>query len=469
MDLISLRQKYKSLHQGRLLGLLTGCKGREPGQPWLGPDGRRWWVIPSAGARPRLYRPSEGAAPPPPEQQDQPAGPLRRQVEPRRPGAGQRRRARQARRQFASRPDQVLTQTELQRQLAIPDLSEAPDHAMGQMLASIQQAVGAWSGRPVQVVRTSPIVAVADNYDNLLYPVDGIARGSRYSKYVDDSRMLRSQMTSALPGILRALAQRGRSGTYVVPGLVYRRDSVDRRHVGTPTQVDIYAISQGRRYRRADLLRMVDNVVRSILPGARYTVTPTRHPYTEGGVEVHVETPDGPVEILEAGLASRELLRRNGMPRNASGLLLGLGLDRAVMLRKGIPDIRLLRSDDPRVAQQMRHLKPYRPVPAGNTVQRDISVALSTDDPELIGDRVRAALSEEELALLADVQVIDATPVDQLPATARQRLLGDRPSKPGQRSVLIRLVFQTTRQITRQEVNDITQRVMRIINEDATP
>ena len=57
-----------------------------------------------------------------------------------------------------------------------------------------------------------------------------------------------------------------------------------------------------------------------------------------------------------------------------------MGLDRLLMLRKGIPDIRLLRSADPRVAGQMTDLEPYRPVSYLPAVTRDLSVAISVGD-----------------------------------------------------------------------------------------
>ena len=59
--------------------------------------------------------------------------------------------------------------------------------------------------------------------------------------------------------------------------------------------------------------------------------------------------------------------------RRAPGLAMGLGLDRALMLRKGIGDIRLLRSADPRVADQLLDLEPYRPVSSMPPARRDLS------------------------------------------------------------------------------------------------
>jgi tRNA synthetases class II core domain (F) len=49
------------------------------------------------------------------------------------------------------------------------------------------------------------------------------------------------------------------------------------------------------------------------------------------------------------------VLAAAGLP-GRSGLALGMGLDRLLMLVKHIPDIRLLRSVDPRIAGQMLDL-----------------------------------------------------------------------------------------------------------------
>jgi hypothetical protein len=65
---------------------------------------------------------------------------------------------------------------------------------------------------------------------------------------------------------------------------------------------------------------------------------------------------------------------------------MGTGLDRLVMLIKQIDDIRLLRSGDPRVAQQMLTLDPYEPVSNQPATHRDMSVCVADPDMELLGD-----------------------------------------------------------------------------------
>src|SRR5207247_8138965 len=104
------------------------------------------------------------------------------------------------------------------------------------------------------------------------------------------------------------------------------------------------------------------------------------------------------VELLEGGLAHPDVLAAAGMGGH-HGLAMGIGLDRAVMLRKGVADIRLLRSPDARVAAQMRDLEPYEPVSTQPPARRDVSVACPpgwTDEDR--GDLVRGALGADGTA-----------------------------------------------------------------------
>jgi phenylalanyl-tRNA synthetase alpha chain len=143
---------------------------------------------------------------------------------------------------------------------------------------------------------------------------------------------------------------------------------------------------------------------------------------------------------------------------------MGLGLDRLVMLRKGVDDVRLLRSADPRVAGQMLDLSPYRPVSAMPPVRRDLSVAVdASQDAELLGDRVRSALGPDA-ASVEEVAVLGETSYDELPTTARERM-GVR---PGQKNVLVRVVLRDLdRTLTTGEANALRDRIYAELHEGA--
>ena len=166
---------------------------------------------------------------------------------------------------------------------------------------------------------------------------------------------------------------------------------------------------------------MVGLLVEALTPGRPWRWEPRVHPYTLDGRQVDVCWDGEWVEVAECGLAHPEVLDRAGLA-GWSGLALGMGLDRLLMLRKGIPDIRLLRSADPRDRRQMTDLARYRPVSAMPPIRRDLSVAVETaDTAEDLGDRVRDALGPAADAV-EEVAVLAETPYDQLPTQAVARL-----------------------------------------------
>ena len=126
------------------------------------------------------------------------------------------------------------------------------------------------------------------------------------------------------------------------------------------------------------------------------------------------------------------------------------------MLAKGIDDIRLLRSADPRVATQMLDLAPYRPVSTMPPVRRDMSLAVGADrDAELLGDQVRALLGPDA-DTVEEVTVLSETAYADLPEAARERM-GVR---PGQKNVLLRVVLRDlTRTLTAAQANALRDRV----------
>ncbi|MCE9578628.1 MAG: hypothetical protein K8W52_36215 [Deltaproteobacteria bacterium] len=358
-----------------------------------------------------------------------------------------------------------ISASQLQAALAVRDLADPAHgpHAMQRLLDAIL-AVAA-PGAAIQIHRPGPIVTARDNYDRLYYPADGVARDARYTRWLGPGVLLRSQTSAAIPPLLDALAA-DPSWTDVllaVPGLVYRRDTLDRHHVGEPHQVDLWRIRRGAPLTRADLDAQLAAIVAAALPGARHRTTATAHPYTEDGVQVDVELDGAWLEIGEGGLASPRVLADAGLG-DATGLALGLGLDRLVMLRKGLPDIRLLRARDPRIAGQLADLTPYRPVSMMPPAWRDLSIAVDADDTaEDLGDRVRAALGDRADAVEA-VEILSDTPHDGLPAAARARL----GMSPGQRNLLVRVTLRDLeRTLTTDDANALRDRIYAAIHRGA--
>lgn len=356
--------------------------------------------------------------------------------------------------------------------LAVRDLTNPSYglHGMQQLCADIAAAMAAW-GTEVRVVRGSPVVTSRDNYDRLYVPSDGMSRDARYTRWIGPGVMLRSQMSAMIPSALEALARdpSWRDVLLLCPGLVYRRDCIDRHHVGEPHQMDLWRIRRDTGTSPVDdaalddaaLRAMVDRVIGAALPGWTPRVSSAAHPYTERGLQIEAaittEIAEPWLEVGECGLAAPRVLADAGLdPAHTSGLAMGLGLDRLMMLRKGVGDIRLLRAQDPRIAAQMLDLSPYRPVSTMPPSSRDLSIAIDVDDAgEELGDRVRASLGARSSSI-ESVAILSETPYDAVPAPARARI----GLAPGQKNVLVRVVLRDLeRTLTAAEGNALRDQI----------
>ena len=357
----------------------------------------------------------------------------------------------------------------LKKYLAIPDLTQSSRaHAIKlvyEKIAAYMRSTHAQSD--VRVYRKDPIVSVEDNYDNLLIAADNISRSSTYTHYVDKTHMLRAHTSAHLPGILRELAGQGDCEDVVIllPGLAYRRDVSDKKHVGEVHMLEMWRVVKNAVRQpivKDDLLTVVRGVAMTAAPGWQLRIVDTSHPYTEGGIEVNAVKGDRDIEILECGLIKAEILERAGLdPKAHSGWALGMGLDRLVMALKGIPDIRYLRSTNPKIAEQMANLEPYHEVSKQPAIRRDLSYCVPQRYVEEdISDDIRQALGDK-LDTLESVEVLSETPSSALPEKIRQRL----GCQPSQKNVLVRITLRhLERSITNQEANQIYETLYAKVN-----
>jgi phenylalanyl-tRNA synthetase alpha chain len=353
------------------------------------------------------------------------------------------------------------------RLLALRDLTDAAlgPHAMQLLVQHALDALLAAWNCPVVVYRAPPLVPAADNYDDLGYPPDGASRDARYTRYLTPELLLRTQTSAMIPRALRMIAPARYADVLLAcPGLTYRRDAIDRLHVGEPHQLDLWRIVQ-RPLTRDDLVAMIEAVAGAMLPNVPLRLEPAVHPYTLDGLEVYGNVQGRWVEILECGRAHPELLADAGLASAsglASGLAMGIGLDRMLMLRKGIEDIRALRSTDPRIQAQMLDLEPYRAVSSQPPIYRDLSVAVAEEaNVEELGDRVRSTLAAAS-GSIESVEVLSETSYLELSLAARRRL----GISPRQKNVLLRLVIRDLeRTLTSAEANELRDAVYAVLHE----
>jgi phenylalanyl-tRNA synthetase alpha chain len=146
----------------------------------------------------------------------------------------------------------------------------------------------------------------------------------------------------------------------IAPGTVYRGDDWDATHGPIFHQIEGLVVDKG--ITMADLKGMLTVFARRILGGdVELRFRPSFFPFTEPSAEVdvrcficggkedscHVCKGGGWVELLGCGMVHPNVLSNcNIDPKVYSGYAFGMGIERIVMRRYGIPDLRLLYEND---------------------------------------------------------------------------------------------------------------------------
>ncbi|WAJ47470.1 phenylalanine--tRNA ligase subunit alpha [Mycobacterium sp. Aquia_216] len=183
------------------------------------------------------------------------------------------------------------------------------------------------------------------NFDALNFPPDHPARSEQDTFYVapEDSRQLLRTHTS--PVQVRTLLQRELPVYIVSIGRTFRTDELDATHTPVFHQVEGLAVDRG--LSMAHLRGTLDAFARAEFGSqARTRIRPHFFPFTEPSAEVDVwfvgkKGGAGWVEWGGCGMVHPNVLRAAGIdPEVYSGFAFGMGLERTLQFRNGIPDMR---------------------------------------------------------------------------------------------------------------------------------
>ena len=356
-----------------------------------------------------------------------------------------------------------LTKIETEKLLSIVDLSNDKNgtHSINLILNEIKSNLSKL-GIPINMISDSPITTSEKNYDMLYYPKNDITRNSVYTKWISETNMLRTHTTSMVCDKLIEMSNGVIDDEIMLlHGLVYRRDVIDKTHVSEPHQLDIWRLSKDIKHTRENLLELVKTVIDSILPNVNWRYTETNHHYTQNGIEVEVEVNNEWMEILECGEILPQLLEDCGIDsKSHSGLALGIGLDRAVMIKKGISDIRVLRSDNTKIQKQMLDLNPYKEISKYNTVNRDLSICILEEyDDEVLGDLIRKL--DLDLDLIEEIKIKQEWLYNELPDNVKEKLGITK----GYKNILMSITLSSLeKELNKKECNDVYNIIYENIN-----
>ncbi|HUB58667.1 MAG TPA: phenylalanine--tRNA ligase subunit alpha, partial [Mycobacterium sp.] len=183
------------------------------------------------------------------------------------------------------------------------------------------------------------------NFDALNFPADHPARSEQDTFYVapEDSRQLLRTHTS--PVQVRTLLERELPVYIVSIGRTFRTDELDATHTPVFHQVEGLAVDRG--LTMAHLRGTLDAFARAEFgPAARTRIRPHFFPFTEPSAEVDVWFENkrggaGWVEWGGCGMVNPNVLRAVGIDADVySGFAFGMGLERTLQFRNGIPDMR---------------------------------------------------------------------------------------------------------------------------------
>lgn len=199
------------------------------------------------------------------------------------------------------------------------------------------------------------------NFEALNIPANHPARDTQDTFYITDNILLRTQTS---PVQVRVMEKQKPPIRIVAPGRVFRSDTVDATHSPVFHQIEGLVVDRG--VTMGDLKGMLEIFVKKLY-GENVSVRfrPHHFPFTEPSAEVDISCfvcggkgcrvckDEGWIEILGAGMVHPWVLSNCGIdPDVYSGFAFGIGLERIVMGRYGIDDMRLFFENDVRFLKQ---------------------------------------------------------------------------------------------------------------------
>lgn len=208
-------------------------------------------------------------------------------------------------------------------------------------------------------------------FDNLNFPKDHPARQSMDTYWIEGTEnneaekrlCLRPHLTG---GSVRYLMKYGAPARFVYPGRVYRNETTDARHERAFFQYEALIVDKDLSFASGKV--MIETILEKVF-GRKVNVRMREgfFPFTEPGYEIDMEclvcggvgckvcNHNGWIEVMPGGVIHPNVLKSAGLdPEEWTGFYINIGLDRLVMMRYGIDDVRLFHSGDLRFLREFK-------------------------------------------------------------------------------------------------------------------
>ena len=201
------------------------------------------------------------------------------------------------------------------------------------------------------------------NFDALNMPEGHPARATTDTFYLRPDVLLRTHTSSVQ---IRVMESHKPPVRIICPGRAYRNEAVDATHHFEFHQLEGLYVDED--VSLADLKGTLDRFLKEFFgPETELRFSPSYFPFVEPGAQVEIRCffcggkgcsvcgplSGGWLEVLGAGMVHPNVFRAVGYdPERWTGFAFGAGIERLVMLRHGVPDIRLFYEGDVRFLHQ---------------------------------------------------------------------------------------------------------------------
>ncbi len=339
----------------------------------------------------------------------------------------------------------------IKRFLALPDLTKKENSPVKILF---EQIINLPRFKDFDLVDFPRIITVEQCFDLLNMPQNHPSRKETDTYYLDSTHILRTHTTAFWSfylkdqEILKRLENDGHIGA-LCPGIVFRKDEIDKSHYPAFHQIDgLYICKKSKKIiTQKDLKDIQIDLATSIFgKNVEWRFIPDEFPYTVESLEMDIRFNGEWMEVNGAGLVNPVVMKNFGIDPNIyNGWAFGFG-DRLAMIKMGIPDIRILWSEDSRITSQFKDINSkFKEVSKYPLISRDISFII---DKNINLNNYYEIIRDFAENLIEEVKLLD-------------QYEDEKKFGRDKKSYTFRIVYRSPeRTLTNREVNEIQNRII---------
>lgn len=237
----------------------------------------------------------------------------------------------------SKRDEQILTLERVDVSLAGLNLERGGIHPL---TATMNRIIEIFVAMGYQVDEGPEAEAELLNFDALNIPTNHPARSMQDTFYIESPNSGIVLRTQTSPVQIRSLLKRDLPVYVISPGKVFRSDELDQTHTPVFHQVEGLVVDKG--IGMAELKGTIDHFAKEMFgSNVKTRLRPSYFPFTEPSAEMDVYFQNRWVEWGGCGVVNPKVLAAVGIdPTIYSGFAFGMGIERTLMFRNGVSDMR---------------------------------------------------------------------------------------------------------------------------------